>query len=216
MIRLGKRSLRGEQSCRTGPSLQWYELLLALSALATPSYVLAAAGLFAGITRIDNLLAPVYLSFGSKPVALLRVEHVYHDYQRVGFFRIGAFPLVVLEKVKLEIRDPAKLLAALTQVEGQLGWGDGSGDAVEGRDFTLIGTSQNGVRVKARILRFESGASWRLLDGSVDLPGSAPITFQRATLVIRGLRAGRLTCQMASGVVRLNLLMLFGNSPPKP
>lgn len=119
---------------------------------------------------------------------------------------------MVLDRVNLGIRDLSKLLAALTKLNRQLTWTDGSGDAVEGRDFTILATSRRSASLTARIVRFDDRAGWRLENAVIDRPRRPCVKFRDATLAVAGPNAAQLTWQTETGPARLDLFALFSNA----
>lgn len=65
---------------------------------------------------VNNLVVPFYAAGQSEAVAVLRVEHVFRDHERRGFFRIGLLPLLVGEGVRLEFRDAGVAARELDRV----------------------------------------------------------------------------------------------------
>jgi hypothetical protein len=163
-----------------------------------------------------NAVIAVHLGWELEPVAVLRAERVFGDYQTRGFFRIGALPMLVVDKLRVELRDADRLSTVLASVgESILGRG-AIWKAVEGRDFCLSFAHPNDGQVRARRIRLESGNTWGLLDGVVQPPDGAAIPFCQATLTITGPRAGELVCQTAGGTIRVHLLSLSKSTTNKP
>ena len=190
------------------PSRRW-RVFCSLAVLAGAMLLTARASLLDSPLELKGVTVPVYVDSRTEPAAILRADRIFTDYQRRGFFRIGVLPLLVFDRLTLEIREPARFAAVLSTVSGQFAIKDNVRKAVEGREFTLwLGGEQNG-RVCARRVRVEDGTVWRLQDGSVDRPGTAAMAFRRATLIVTGARAGELSCETTNGTVQLQLLSLF-------
>jgi hypothetical protein len=59
-----------------------------------------------GKLKGNNLVIPLYAAQTTEPAAILRVDQVLTEYEKRGFFRIGVLPRVVLQGVRLEVRQP--------------------------------------------------------------------------------------------------------------
>ena len=166
--------------------------------------------------RAKGAVIAVHLGWETEPAAVLRAERVFSDYQTRGFFRIGALPMLVVEKLRVELHDTARLSTVLENVGDRLGARGVAWKAIEGRDFCLSFTSPNAGQVRARRLRLESRGTWALQDGTIEPPGAAAIPYSRATLTITGPRAGELVCETGSGTIQLHLLSLTKPTIHKP
>jgi len=161
-----------------------------------------------------RVTSPVYGPEASRPIAVLRVEATRTEYQRRGFFRIGALPLLVAEQVRLEVRDPqatAQMFAGLPE------WlrAPGRGRAGEVRDFQMRGPEPSDAPwlTVARVRMAEHG-QWELKEGSLRTPAGEVVQFGQALMQIIGGHAGRVT--LADG--RSFTLLPPATSPavPKP
>ena len=114
----------------------------------------------------------------------------------------------------MEIRDPNKLAGALGSVTSGFSPMRGSRRAVEGREFSLSFASYAGGRLRADRIRLENAEAWELRDGSMEQPGSEPLRFRQATLLIAGSKAGELTCETTNGIVHLHLLSQLSKKNP--
>lgn len=72
---------------------------------------------FALKSKAKKLKVPIYPDQSPDLAALLRVQRVIRDHHSVGFFKIGALPLVVLEDTVVELHHPSGLAAFLKQIE---------------------------------------------------------------------------------------------------
>ncbi len=163
-------------------------------------------GLLPGQAQFKGILVPICIGSNREPVAIFRAKHVFSDYQRRGFFRIGVLPLLVIDGLSIELRDPSSLPATLNAVPSHALFKDFVRSAVEARQFALSCDSQKDFAVRARLVRLESSDEWRLEDGVVRQSGGGQLSFQRATLRISGPHAGEMNCETSSGVVRIELL----------
>jgi len=159
--------------------------------------------------QIKHLVVPIYLRYEPEPTAVLRADRIYSDYQRKGFFRIGALPLLVIEGLKVELRDPARLSPALAKASTHLAVSKESRKAVEARGFLLTFPFKETAQVCARSARIESGDAWQLTEGSLEGIGPAALRFSSASLTVRGPDAGRLSCDTTNGTITFNLPALL-------
>jgi len=107
-------------------------------------------------TQIKNAIIPICLDADAKLVAVVRTRHIFSDYQRRGFFRIGVLPLLVIDGLEVEIREPSQATAALGAVHSRIVFKEFARKAVEGRNFRLsfgsgepfvqTGSHTNGLR----------------------------------------------------------------------
>jgi hypothetical protein len=162
----------------------------------------------------SNVCVAVYLKTDPLPVAIVRAGAIHEDYQRRGFFRIGVLPMLALERLTLEVRDPEHLSGVLTNATAFLARKGEARKAVEGRDFALSFTCKPDGRVTARSVRLEGREAWSLAQGTVDMPPSKPVNFRRATLTISGPQGGDLLCETSNGPVRISLHSSLSNHKP--
>ena len=155
----------------------------------------------------------MYDGVAPTPVAVIRVNQIYLDYQKRGFFRIGVLPLLVLDGFCLELRDPTRIAAALTNASAQFHLKGRNASALEGRDFSISFASLGGGSVRARLVRLETGSEWRLSHGTVEKPGMPPVPFSQASLKMAGLEVGKLSCDTTNGPFSINLLSLLNQNP---
>ena len=65
---------------------------------------------------VQRAVVPLYPTNSFKLSAIVRVDRVFTDYQRRGFFRIGLLPVVVLDGVTFEAQDTSDPLGSLACV----------------------------------------------------------------------------------------------------
>lgn len=210
---MSQRDSRAKAAGR-GLSLPWggqWAVLLVL-ALACVRSGLAQGLSFDSRFQAKKAVVALYGESDLEPVAVFRAERIFSDYQRRGFFRIGALPLLVFDGLSIELHDPAQVSKALATLGARF---DAQGDArkaVEGRDFCLSFASEKDGRLRARRVRLESATAWHLQEGTVLQAGAAPMPFRQGTLTITGPQAGQLTCETTNGTVRIQLLSLLSNA----
>jgi hypothetical protein len=184
----------------------WISFLLIL--LAGYSSAVAQSWFLNSQARATKALIAIYPDVGLRPIAIIRADQIYGDYQRRGFFRIGVLPMLVLDGLSLEICDTNQLSAALIRAGTHFDCKGKASSAVEGRNFSLSFSGQTNGAVHAQTVRLASGTEWLLQDGTVDQPAAASISFRRASLAVAGPKAGELTYEATNGVVRIHLLSL--------
>lgn len=166
--------------------------------------------------NITGAASYVYVGNEIKPVALIRVDHIFNDFQRKGFFRIGVLPMLVLDGLNLELCDTARLSTVLTNVSASFIIKNGATRLVEGRNFLLSFSMQKNVDVRARVIRLQSSTEWRLQDGMIRRFDAPPIRFRHATLKVSGPNSGELTCDTAGGTIHIRLLSLVTSKDHQP
>lgn len=143
-------------------------------------------------TRAGKGIAyPVYAPEASVPIAVVRVQATRTEYQRRGFLRIGALPMLVAEQVRVEVRDPR---ATVAQLSGLPEWlrAPGKGRAGEVRDFQMFDPAEpSRPWLSADRVRFAPNGQWELTGVVVRGLGLAAQPFSHALLQVTGERAGQ-------------------------
>jgi hypothetical protein len=143
-----------------------------------------------------------------EPVALVRVGRIYKDYERKGFFRIGVLPVLAMDDVSVEIRDPALVTTGLAQFQAWLG--SHSKHNVELRRLRVrVGSFPTNRLESGRALITRDG-EWELVDGVAFFSGTNRTSVARATLELTGERPGRLILSTTPALIT----NLFFFSPP--
>jgi len=142
--------------------------------------------------EISGVTYPFYAPGGSEPAVLIHVERVHKDYQRRGFFRIGALPMVAADTVTVRIAQPDHALTALAKFDARLRQ-TGQVKAVEWRQVDFIFGSESTPRLRAARMQVSRGQTWELLDGVRLSTSTNEIRFARAVLHVAGERAGQIT-----------------------
>ena len=193
---------------------RWHIAHLPCAFLLAHSYAKGQEWPLATLGSIRDAKIALRSKSESEPIAILKAERIFSDYQRRGFFRIGALPLLVFDRLNVELGDPGKLLASLAAVSNYFAVTANAKRTVEGREFSIAFATQPNNRLQAHYIRLGSGATWILQDGRIDQPGMTPIRFRQATFVVSGLHAGELTCDLGTG--RVHLLSLLSKTTAKP
>ena len=74
----------------------------------------------------QHLAIPRYTEPDKTLYAVISVDKVYTEYEKRGFFRIGALPVAVLEGVTYEVKDPAPAAKNLARLRSWLGGDTGN------------------------------------------------------------------------------------------
>lgn len=162
-------------------------------------------------TDITKVEVPVYEKLYPLPVAVLRAEKFFGDYQTRAFFRIGALPLSVGEDLSIELKDAFRLPAALNALGVRFAPEGGGGRGIEGRNFSLTFSGEKGGSLRARSVRLDNPTEWTMETGVLTMPHSAPVHFQRGTLSMQGPEAGMIRCQTTNGVFQVHIIAISGN-----
>jgi hypothetical protein len=142
----------------------------------------AAAGLGAS-SRARNVEIPVFLGTASEPVAIWKIDNVFTEHRRIGFFQVKLMPMLVAERVRL----------AFTQAKRQANWleafrfklmSPGGGNAVEWREFSVFFPEEDVPRLRANrgYPAANAGATICRLEGVTLQVGSQPLKVPRAEL----------------------------------
>ena len=136
---------------------------------------------------VQGAAVPLYAQGSSKASTVVRVDRVFMDYQRRGFFRIGLLPVIVLQDVTFEARDPADPFSSLASVQRWLGTRAGQRVEMRGVKFVFSPTS----RVEAGLARCTADDHWELLNGVRFVSGTNEIGSPRGTLATAGPQRGQ-------------------------
>jgi hypothetical protein len=140
---------------------------------------------------VRRAVVPLYTTGSFKLSAVVRVDRAYMDYQRKGFFRIGMFPVGVLDGVTFEARDTADPFASLASMRRWLG--TRAGQRIEMRRVKLLFSPTN--RLEAGLARCVAGDRWELLNGVRFVSGAGEIRAPRATLELGAPQGGRVVLE---------------------
>jgi hypothetical protein len=136
---------------------------------------------------VRRAVIPLYPAGSFKLSAVVRVDRAYLDYQRKGFFRIGLFPIVVLEDVTFEAQDTANPAASLACVRHWLG--TRAGQRIEMRRVKFLLSPTNCL--EAGLARCVAEDRLELRNGVRFVSGAGEVRAPRATLEMAGPRTGQ-------------------------
>lgn len=146
---------------------------------------------------VRHAVVPLYPEGSARLSAVVRVDRTFVDYQRRGFFRIGMFPVAVLDGVTVEARDTGNPLASLETIRH---WTKMKPSRhLELRRFKFIFSPTN--HVEAGLVRGVGGDDWELLNGVRYFANGNEILAPRASLQMAGARRGELTLETSTGTI---------------
>jgi len=157
----------------------------------------------------QHLTIPRYNEADKTLYAVISVDKVYTEYEKKGFFRIGALPVAVLEGVTYEVKDPALAAKNLARLRSWLG-GD-TGNHLELRGVKLVASPTS--RLEGGRLLFLDNDRWQLAGGVRWISGAGEVRAGSATLRVAGAQAGELILQTTPPTTNT---FLFGNISPIP
>lgn len=164
----------------------------ALCALAVflflPAHGQAVVDWMQAATGAQHLVIPRYSEADRSLYAVISVDKVHTEYEKHGFFRIGALPVAVLEGVTYEAKNPAVAAKNLARLPVWLG--SEAGKHVELRGVKLVASPTSSLE-GGRLL-FSDNNRWELADGVRLISGTNEIRAASATLQVAGARAGEL------------------------
>jgi hypothetical protein len=166
--------------------------------------------------EVRRAVVPIYLRAAEGPAVVIRADHVFNDYQRRGFFRIGVLPLCVLDGVSVEVRETNQIAAALSRASESFAARGSMSRAVEARNFSISFPNQKSATMKARRVCFEKGDEWWFEEGILRLHSGECVSLQTARLVVRGPAAGDLIYAGRNGPVRFNLISSHSTEENEP
>ncbi len=165
---------------------------------------LPAAGL-PGSLQTSNLETVIYGSDFFKPVADLKIERIFTDHRRLGFFHIKLLPVLVADGVHVEF----------TESRPQTNWLDGfrfdpapgvARHAVEWRDFRVSFAAEPTPRLRANRVHptINTDSVVCLLEGVTVEAGAQPLSLPKAELRAEA-QSGLVVWTHASEVIQWNL-----------
>jgi hypothetical protein len=156
---------------------------------------------------VQNIAIPYYSKGQSAPSAVVRINRLFTDYQRRGFFRIGLLPTLVADGVKVEVLDQTQVLDALESAHKWLKPA-AVGKTLEWRQVEFVFPDAKRPRLEAAKVNPAADGAWRLTEGVTFRSGTNETRQAAAVLQVTGSRAGELQWGSPSGS-GLNLLETF-------
>lgn len=178
-------------------------ILFALVGGCTP-VCLPAAG-FSGSLQTSNIESVIYGSDFFKPVAALKIERIYTDHRRLGFFHVKLLPVLVADGVHLEF----------AQARPQTNWLDGfrfdpapavDRSAVEWRDFSVSFAQEKSPRLRANRVHPTVNANFIVcrLEGVTVQAGAEQFNVPKAELRAEG-QSGQVVWTQSNIVIQWDL-----------
>jgi hypothetical protein len=156
-----------------------------------------------------HLTIPRYMEPDKTLYAVITVDKVFTEYEKHGFFRIGALPVAVLQGVTYEVKDAAPAAKNLARLRSWLG-GE-TGNRLELREVKFVASPTNSLE-GARLL-FLDDDRWQLAGGVRLISGAGEVRAESATLMVAGPRAGQVILQTTPPTTNT---FLFDTIPPIP
>lgn len=125
-----------------------------------------------------------------KPSMIVRVDSIFTDYERKGFFRIGVLPLEVMEGVTFEVCRPEPVTNSLAQLQDWIG--SQAAKRLEFRKVSFLAVAGGTNRLDSGRARIGSDGKWELLDGVRFLSGTNQLEAARATIQMAGEATGQI------------------------
>lgn len=154
-----------------------------------------------------------YSPGNTSPIVEVHAANLFADYERWGFFRIGALPIMVADHVQVEIRSARYLGNALADLKR---WDPTA--AVSGHfelrnlEITLRGEKE--PRLRARLGRPGSDGTLKLTNVTFREDSGKQIPISKATLQIAGPSAGHLCWSSAGHQEERFILKTLNNKRP--
>ena len=162
-----------------------------MAAVAAGVLIALAAGAAESYVGLKKLAVPFYAPGEPEAEAVLRIDRVFREYERRGFFRIGLLPVIVGEGVTLEFRDRAAAARSMDRVRQGLESSLGGG-RIELRQLVVTCRGAEPRSLKAGRVRVEKPGRWRMSDGVAVETGRASLRASNALMQASGPQAGRL------------------------
>lgn len=125
----------------------------------------SAGSAFPAGQSIKGLVVPIYVAGHNQAAVVVRIDQVHQEYRRRAFFRIGLLPMMVGEKVIVELRDnSAQGLAALTDANRILGT-KVVHESIELRQVEFSCPKATASTLRVGRINFSAGGDWILSDG---------------------------------------------------
>ena len=133
-----------------------------------------------------GLLLPAYVS--NAPAAVLRVAELRTEYERRGFFHIGALPCLVLDKTQIQFFTNGCSTDALSKLNRAIAK-KAAGRRIRFTDVSLLASNATCSAVTARSMTVDALGNWHFKNGEVAV-GDNRSRFQTAMLSCSSSNAG--------------------------
>lgn len=154
--------------------------------------------------KLKGVIIPFYQGSPPQLAARFRVERVFTDYQRKGFFRIGVLPFLVAEGVSIEVRNTETMGEALEKLRGWAEVGKGRKLAeMRNVTFSFFGDEDKGLQ--ATRVQLENDGQWAMTGVQFRL-GKEIKTIGAARMQVSGADAGMIRWEADGTPVSRNVL----------
>lgn len=133
---------------------------------------------------------------GLQLISRVHAARAFVDHEKWGFFRLGIFPIAVVEGVQVQILSAGCLTNALSDLNA---WHP-SASAVRRLEFRNLEISllnEKEPRLRAAVARISPSGALELSNVSLAGDGGGPVSISKATLQISGPDSGRLNWHAA-------------------
>ena len=184
----GQRNMKSNTQRCLGHLQRLGGALCALTVAFLP--VRATSAGFASSFKARNIEIPVFLGNSVEPVAVWKIDNVFTDHRRIGFFRVKLLPILVAEKIRLEFTSAKPQTNWLEEFRFKLA-PTASRNAIEWRDFSISFPEERMPRLKANRghLAVNAGEAVCRLDGVTVQVGSEQMKVAHAELRTRAQSA---------------------------
>ncbi len=183
-----------------------------MECIALTATVQGAEGFSSANLKIKKAVIPIYLASDTQPAAVVRVERIFPDFERRGFFRIGLLPLAVAEGVTLELPADDRWARALAEAQRKLAT-SAAAERVEMRHVKIVFLPESRPRLEAGRIRLNRDGQWQLLDGVSFQTATGQVQTASARLEVSSLKVGELTWRSGESA---NVIRLFTTNTAKP
>jgi hypothetical protein len=162
------------------------------------SFVLLAAEAGWGAQRriadfeIHGSVQSFYADQQLLPCAVLQADLIHVDYERKGFFRIGALPLLAVEGFQFEVRNPDLAATSFAKLQDWVMSQSHGTSRLELRQPVFVINALSTNRLECGRARAGRDGKWELLDGVSLCAGTSRVHVERAFLQMNGADAGRI------------------------
>ncbi len=140
-------------------------------------------------SETENAVLTVYLDAELTPSAEIKVERIFKTYEKRGFFRIGALPLMVADNVQIKLMRPQALAKALATVRETTSRSRHAG-RFEMRRLEIVSATPGGNRLRADSARFDEEGRCKLRGVVQIQTGTNSVNVSTAILQATGPQAG--------------------------
>lgn len=157
----------------------------------------SASDLLYGRLKANGIITAFYDGSNSAPAIVFRANKIYTDYERIGFFRIGALPIVVIEDLTIELQCPEYITRITTNMHSWIG--EQAANHLEVRKIKILVSNGTTNYLRSGRAKFLPDYSCEFLDGVVVCAGNIQMSAPAAKLQISNKNAG---------------MIIFNTNPP--